>query len=111
MSEISCKVHVRLKKDEIFFGNGICKLLELVDLHKSLNIASKEMEMSYSKAFRIVKIAETELGYKLLERSVGGPSGGGSVLTADGHIFLQTYKAFRSEVEVSTQKIFEKYFK
>lgn len=111
MKDIECRIHVRLKTDTIFFGNGLCTLLELVEVHKSLRIASKEMGMSYSKSLRVVKIAERELDFLILERTIGGPTGGGSALTPEGKAFLTKYQAFRDEVNESMQIIFDKYYR
>lgn len=44
----------------------------------SLNKASNELNMSYSKAWNIVNRAETLLGYSLLMTNTGGVSGGGN---------------------------------
>lgn len=110
MSKVDFKIHIRLKKDEIFFGHGIYDLLCLVEEYESLNIASKKMGMSYSKAWRIVKKAEKELSFNLIERTVGGVKGGGSVLTQDGREFMQKYKDFTDEVNDYAVASFEKYF-
>ncbi|MFI3227026.1 MAG: LysR family transcriptional regulator [Clostridia bacterium] len=108
--EIRFTLHVKLKKSDIFFGNGICELLELIDEHHSINVACENMGMAYSKAWRIIKKAESELGYPVITRKIGGNHGGGSVLTLEGKILLQKYKDFRAEVFQNTEEIFRKYF-
>ncbi len=110
MDKIKYTLHVRLKKNEIFFGNGIYELLCLVDEHKSLNVAGKKMDMSYSKAWRIVKRAESELGFEILCRRIGGAAGGGSEVTDSGREFMQKYAEFREEVNANARILFEKYF-
>ncbi len=110
MDNINFTLHVRLKKQQIFFGNGIYELLCLVDEHKSLNIASAKMGMSYSKALKIVKKAEIELCYDILHRKVGGTTGGGSELTDKGKAFMKKYEEFRKEVNENAKISFEKYF-
>ena len=41
------------------------------------------MNMAYSKAWRIIRTAETVFGCKLLSSTIGGAHGGGAVLTPD----------------------------
>ncbi len=110
MSEMNFTLHLRLKKEEIFFGNGIYDLLLLVEKYHSLNIASAKMGMSYSKAWKIVKKAEKELSFTILERTVGGTHGGGSVITKRGKEFMKKYEAFRNEVNENAAVVFDKYF-
>ncbi len=103
-------VSVKLKNSEIFFGNGIAELLEEIDKTGSLAEACGAMDMAYSKAWKIVKRAETELGFLLVERKTGGKGGGGSTLTEDGKAFLKRYLAFRTDVEEYAKKSFENLF-
>ena len=72
------------ERGEPLFGPGVYELLILVDETGSLHQAAKSMGMSYSKAWRVTRQAEVHLGVTLLERQIGGPNGGGSVLTEDG---------------------------
>ena len=64
-----------------FFGEGPLRLLRCVEKTGSLRAAAIEMEMAYSKATRLLKQAEANLGFPLTTRSTGGRDGGGSVLT------------------------------
>ncbi len=103
-------ISVKLKGSEIFFGNGIAELLAHVETTGSLSMACEAMNMAYSKAWRIIKRAEKELGFSLVIRKVGGSGGGGSCLTKEGKDFFQAYTAFRNEIEALAQKTFNKYF-
>lgn len=64
--------------------------------HHSLNLATKEMGMAYSKAWTILKSAEEALGIRLLYRM----GGNGSVLTKEGEELLEVYE----EAEKAAQK-------
>jgi molybdate transport system regulatory protein len=68
------------------------------------------MGMAYSKAWRIVKTAETALGFPLLESSVGGKGGGKALLTDRGRRFLVAYRKFESVVHAYADEIFEDIF-
>lgn len=93
-----------------FFGPGTAELLQLVDRLHSINLAAKKMGMAYSKAWRILKEAESRLGFSLLERKIGGQSGGGSFLTKEGKDFLERYLVFQKQAYKSTDCLFETYF-
>ncbi len=82
------------EKDEKFFGNGPLYLLEGVREYGSLSASAKAMNMSYSKAFKLIKRSEEALGFKLLESVSGGKDGGSSVLSSEGEMFLSVYKDY-----------------
>jgi molybdate transport system regulatory protein len=72
-----------------FFGEGPWQLLRCVEKTGSLRAAAMEMEMAYSKASKLLKQAEKNLGFPLTARSTGGRDGGGSVLTWQGRQFRE----------------------
>ena len=77
------------------FGEGPYKLLRKVEQLGSLNKAAQDMNMSYSKAWSIIKRAEKELGFKLVESNTGGVGGGGSRLTSQARTLLNQYDEFK----------------
>ena len=103
-------LRVRLIREKIFFGPGVGELLRLVGETGSLQTAAASMGMSYSKAWKIVRAAEAELGFALMERHVGGSGGGFSRLTEQGQDFLGRYEAFQREVYAAADTLFQKYF-
>jgi molybdate transport repressor ModE-like protein len=76
----------------------------------SLRAAAAEMEMSYSKASKILKQAESVLGFSLTARVAGGKDGGGSILTLEGRQWLLQYEAYRNECVKANQALYRKYF-
>jgi molybdate transport system regulatory protein len=92
------------------FGEGPDRLLQRVEATGSLHRAAADMKMSYRKAWLMLKTMERRLGFALLERKVGGVSGGGSRLTPEARAFMKRYEAFRREVEGSLQEIYRKHF-
>ncbi|MGA2315547.1 MAG: LysR family transcriptional regulator [Thermodesulfobacteriota bacterium] len=92
------------------FGDGPYKLLRRVEKMGSLHQAAKQMGMSYSKAWRLIRTLEERLGFTLLERKVGGLSGGGSRVTPKGKDLMNHYERFRRNVEKGLEKIYQKYF-
>lgn len=93
--------HVWLADDlnQRFFGPGPYELLMRVKRTHSLNAASKEMGMAYTKACHLIGHAEEGLGIKLLNRRAGGVSGGGSVLTPEGEDILERYDAWSQTIQ------------
>ena len=92
------------------FGPGTLRLLVLVTQTGSLHEAAKRMGMAYSKAWRIVKEAEDHLGFKLLERRIGGAGGGGSSLTEEARTLVARFVAMRAEADAHLHRLFDKYF-
>lgn len=92
------------------FGPGIAQLLEGVERLGSLRRSAFEMNMSYSKAWTILRSCEGELGFPLLERRTGGSGGGGAVLTGRGREFLTRYRAFQAEADTLLKQALDRHF-
>ena len=93
-----------------FFGEGPFRLLRYVEKTGSLRAAAIEMEMAYSKASKLLKQAEENLGFPLTVRCAGGKDGGGSVLTPKGKRWLQQYEAYRDACIKANQSLYRQYF-
>lgn len=93
-----------------FFGEGPLRLLRCVERTGSLRAAAIEMEMAYSKAIRLLKQAEGNLGFPLTQRSTGGKDGGGSVLTPEGKRWLRQYEAYRDACVRANQELYRRFF-
>lgn len=93
-----------------FFGEGPCRLLHAVEETGSLRAAAISMEMAYTKALKIINNAEKALGFSLIVRSVGGKSGGGSVITKEGKAWLEKYEAYRDACFKENKRLYEEFF-
>ena len=93
-----------------FFGEGPCRLLRCVEKTGSLRAAAMEMEMAYSKASKILKQAEANLGFPLTTRVAGGKDGGGSILTDEGKHWLQQYEAYRNACVEANRQLYRQFF-
>ena len=89
---VRASVKLTLCAEEKFFGPGVCELLERIRETGSIQAAAAGMEMSYSKAWKILKRAEQEMETELITRISGGRNGGSSTLTEAGE---RAVKAFR----------------
>lgn len=112
MDDIKLKLHMRLQifhKDP-YFGPGMARLMGLVKEKDSLTAACQEMGMAYSKAWKIIKRAESDLGFELISGRRGGKNGGISSLTKEGEDFLTRYLAFEQESQKQVTELFHKYY-
>ena len=100
----------RLFTDRKCFGPGVAALLRGVELLGSLRAAAQDMGMAYSKAWRILREAEDQLGFKLLASSAGGKNGGGARLTPEGERFLAAYEAWAAALRAQGEALFQRHF-
>lgn len=103
-------VKVRVYNEEIDFGKGVAELLRLTGSTGSLSAACREMGMASSKAWKIIRRAEADLGIRLLEGCSGGRCGGGSKLTEAGRLLLERYTAFDRDVQQAAAHAFARHF-
>lgn len=103
-------VRLTLYKEEKTYGPGVAQLMELVDEHGSMAEACRIMGMAYSKAWKIIKRAEEDLGVQLMTGSRGGKNGGRMTLTEEGRDILTRYRSMESELKAAASGLFDKYF-
>ena len=101
--QLRCQVSVRIFGEEKCFGPGIADLLERVDRLHSLRKATIEMDMAYSKAWRIIKDTEETLDVQLLLRD----GAHGSTLTEDGNRLLDAYLAIEEHLSAEADRLFK----
>lgn len=92
------------------FGKGPNELLKRVGETSSLSRAAAQMGMSYSKAWRLIRCAEKNLGFLLLERTVGGLAGGGSKVTEKAKEWTRRYDNFEKDLEGAIEQIYRDHF-
>jgi len=92
------------------FGEGPYELLERVEKTNSLHRAAHQMGMSYSKAWKLIQTMEKRLGFVLLDKKIGGPSGGGSQVTPKAKDLMKRYVRFEKDVGKAIEKIYQKHF-
>jgi molybdate transport system regulatory protein len=92
------------------FGEGPCELLKRVEESCSLHQAAGEMGMSYSKAWKLIQTMEKRLGFGLLDKKIGGTSGGGSRVTPQGRDLLRRYERFETEARRAIERAYLRHF-
>lgn len=97
--DISVKFRVWLfTKDEKLLGKGRVELLELIDEKGSISQAAKAMGMSYRQAWQMVQEMNERAGRLLVEKKLGGKSGGGAFVTENGRQLIASFKALEKRV-------------
>lgn len=104
------KLTLQLFTSEKCFGPGVALILEKVKEHSSLRSAASEINMSYSKAWTIVKRAQKHLGFDLLVSKTGGADGGGATLTKEGERLLSEFRQCEKELNDICALKYEEHF-
>ncbi len=94
---------------EGIFGDGKWRLLKAIEEEGSLKAAAETLRMSYRKAWGDLRKAEETLGVALTDKRRGGSVGGKTVLTVGGKKWLSAYSRFRSDIEKTVAKAYERH--
>lgn len=83
--------------DEIGFGPGKATLLEAILRTGSISDAAREMDMSYMRAWGLVRTMNSCFHEPLVETTRGGRAQGGARLTATGKSVLRLYHSIQKQ--------------
>lgn len=86
-------------------------LLNLIRETQSVRDACSRMQISYSTAWNLLNSAEDSLGYPLILRNKGGPSGSGSLLTERGSTLLSACEQFELAAREKISQLYDAYFR
>jgi len=78
-------------------GPGKVRLLELIAQTGSISAAGREMDMSYRRAWMLVRELNETLGTAVVETRKGGTTGGGAELTRAGRQVIRCYRALEKK--------------
>jgi molybdate transport system regulatory protein len=95
------------KENQKVFGDGPWDILKRIEQTGSIRKAAAEIKMSYSQAWRLVRMIETNLGCAVLEKKAGGSGGGYSTLTPQAAKLTAAYGNFRSAAESSLDQLYQ----
>lgn len=104
-------IRLMIISDNKFMGPGTRVLLEKIHEHSSIKAASAAMEMSYTKALRILRNMERELGFPVVISKKGGNDRGGTILTEKGEYMMRAFKEIEADVLSYAQKLVDDKFK
>jgi len=104
------KVYLVDDEKRKFFGEGPYRLLLAVKETGSLRAAALSMDMAYTKALKLLRQAESALGFPLTQRSTGGKDGGGSKLTPECLTLLDRYRQYREACVQANCQLYAQFF-
>ena len=92
----------------MYLGRGRIRLLQEIDRLGSIAKAAEAMEMSYKKAWKLIKSMNEASPSPLLEKKIGGTGGGGSELTDEGKRVVELFNQLEKDQQASLDKRFKK---
>lgn len=109
--ELDTKLYLVGSDGEKFMGIGVLWLLENIGEEQSLRAASMKMNLSYSKAYNMLRKLEKEVGRPFVERKRGGASREGVVLTPFARRYMDLYRNFQEKAKKAASVEYNKYRK
>ena len=102
---VTVRVKLTLCAKDKFFGPGVCELLEGIRETGSIQAAAARMDMSYSKAWKILNHAEETMGTELITRVSGGRNGGSSTLTRAGEDTVREFREMETKLSAYAEEL------
>lgn len=84
-----------------YLGPGRADLLEHIERTGSISAAGKAMNMSYKRAWGLVRALNEGFGIVLVEASRGGSTQGGAHLSEAGHAVLAHYRTMQTRTRAA----------
>lgn len=86
-------------KNEKFLGKGRVELLEKIKATGSISGAAAEMKMSYRQAWQMVKEMNERGTSIVVEKQLGGKSGGGATVTEAGDRAIKQFYQLQNKIK------------
>ena len=83
--------------DNVLVGEGRIKLLKAIDATGSLSKAAKSLKMSYRKAWLLVDSINKSSEQPIVDSSVGGVNGGGTIVTEYGKAIIAAFEKINKD--------------
>ncbi|WP_085316513.1 TOBE domain-containing protein [Derxia lacustris] len=91
-----------------FLGDTRIKLLEAIDRYGSITQAARAVPLSYKAAWDAVDAMNNLAEQPLVQRSVGGRHGGGTLLTDYGRRLVNVYRAMEDEYQIALDHLWQR---
>ena len=85
----------------IALGPGKADLLDAISQSGSISAAARKMNMSYSRAWKLIEAMNRDFRFPLVVASSGGSGGGGTQLTDTGAEALKRYRCIEQKAASS----------
>ncbi len=99
---------LQIAKEAVFLGPGVRQLLQLIGNTDSVQLACRQMGVSYSKAWKMLNTLEEQLGYEVVIRRQGGRYGGETSLSVRGRQLLDWFISLEKECDSAVKEIFSR---
>jgi molybdate transport system regulatory protein len=98
---VRLRFRIRITTDNgtIILGPGKAELLEAIRRTGSIRAAARQTEMSYMRAWSLVRTMNAAFRSPLVEKVRGGPARGGARLTDRGERVLKIYERMNRRAE------------
>lgn len=106
-SDTSCVFEPRFRitcGSDIAMGPGKARLLRLVKQTGSISEAARQMQMSYMRAWTLIRTMNGCFREPVIATSRGGEKRGGATLTPTGERLLELYERLQTDAMASTAK-------
>jgi molybdate transport repressor ModE-like protein len=97
--------------DRIMITEEGFRLLIALEKDGSITGASKDLGISYRKAWGMIRDIEYNLGFPLVGKRRGGKAGGRTTFTHEGKLLVEAYKNLIIELESSDKEIVRTFFR
>lgn len=108
--QVHPEIRLVFRRNDPFFGPLMAHFLTVIHHTGSMQTACRQLHMSYTKGWKLLKEAERQLGCALLVSRSGGAEGGSSRLTKEAEDFLARYLCMEEELRTESERLFRKYF-
>ena len=92
----------------IVMGPGKADLLDAIGRTGSIRAAAEELEMSYMRAWTLVRVMNAAFRSPLVEKERGGSAQGGAQLTERGEAALRLYRQMEEKAARAVEREWEK---
>ncbi len=93
--------------ETIVLGPGKADLLEAIARTGSIRAAAAELEMSYMRAWTLVRTMNAAFRTPLVEKERGGSAQGGAALTTRGRAVLKLYRKMEEKAAKSVDELWK----
>ena len=100
------KVWLEDADGNVVFGMGRLRILKAIKRCGSIHAAAKELDIGYRAVWGRIHATESRLGIELLEKTKGGPAGGGSRLTPLAESIIEHFDNIQRCIEKETDALF-----
>lgn len=106
----SLRPRIRIVGDDgtIVLGPGKADLLDAIARTGSIRAAAGELEMSYMRAWTLVRTMNAAFHAPLVEKERGGSAQGGAQLTAAGRNVLELYRRIEEKAASAAEPLWKK---